>query len=158
MREFSPLKETAKKITSATSMISELEQRFNEQTQENVAPTPPVPTPAPEPVAVVQQEERQEVVPHQPQNVEHTKEGRLGALSLKNPIWEKVLEENNSFNFAPGSSIMVDVECKQILQLLKLNAGVKINTLVSYILNDFIETNLSDIKKLCGRGSNRYLD
>ena len=148
-----------KKFSSATVLINELDKKFKEEeTQEAVAPTSPVPTPAPEPVAVVQQEERQEVVPHQPQKVENTKEGRLSALSLKNPIWEKVLEENSDFTFVPGSSVMVDVECKKILQLLKLNGGIKINTLVSYILSDFIETNLSDIKKLCGRESNRYLD
>ena len=151
-------KETAKKITSATSLISELEQQFNEQTQKDVAPMPPVPTPAPEPVAVVQQEERQEVVPHQTQNVEHLKENKLSALDLKNPIWGKMMENDKKFKFAPGSSIMVDVECKQILQELKLYGGVKIGTLVSYILDDFIERNLSDIKKLRGGKSNRYLD
>lgn len=76
--------------------------------------------------------------------------------TIKNTKFKEILEELETKNYACTEVIYIDAEMKEVLSLLKSKGKIKTSSLVSYILEQFLEENKEDINAII-KSSNRFL-
>jgi hypothetical protein len=83
------------------------------------------------------------------------KENRNNAI-VRETKFSNILAEIENKEYACTGVIYIDEEIKEVLSLLKSKAKIKTSSLVSYILEHFLEENKEDINTII-RSSNRFL-
>ena len=76
---------------------------------------------------------------------------------LKDTALEKILEKIDSKKYECTEVVYIDKEIKQVFSLLKSKGKIQTSSLVSYVLEAFLEQYRNDINAVIAR-SNRFLD
>ena len=84
------------------------------------------------------------------------KEGRRAGDLVQNTKLSSIVEEIESKEYNCTGVIYIDEEIKEVLTLLKSKGKIKTSSLVSYILEEFIEENKDDINAII-TSANRFL-
>lgn len=89
--------------------------------------------------------------------VQETKESSKKISDVvSNTKFAEILEDIENKEYACTGVIYIDEEIKEVLSLLKSKGKIKTSSLVSYILEDFLEQNKDDINAII-KSSNRFL-
>ena len=110
------------------------------------------------PVAETKKEETEK--PETPQIKDDIKpvsrESKRANDVIKNTKFDEILEEIENRDYECSGVIYIDEEIKEVLSLLKSKGKIKTSSLVSYILERFLEENRDDINAII-KSSNRFL-
>jgi len=75
---------------------------------------------------------------------------------VSNTKFAEILEDIEKREYECTGVIYIDEQIKEVLSLLKSKGKIKTSSLVSYILEDFLEQNKEDINAII-KSSNRFL-